>query len=94
MGETGPSPGPRSNRSGVARRLGGTWFVCRVAYGRHPQGSTERDRGTTASLRLEGVLGLVVVNRRRDAPADVRVEAVAGEQRVGTLAALAGVGDP
>ena len=31
----------------IAGRLGGTWFVCRVAYGRHRRGSTEGDRHAT-----------------------------------------------
>ena len=42
-------PGPRSTRSGVARRRSGTWFICCVAYGGHPRGSTERDRAATVA---------------------------------------------
>ena len=40
-GRGGPSLGRDRAGAGAARRRGGTWFVCRVAYGRYPRGSTD-----------------------------------------------------
>src|SRR6185369_10639587 len=96
-GRGGPLPGPRPSRCCDARRRGGTWFVCRVAYGGPPRGSTDPSPGRNVecfpSVFLGRVFGVIPFDLGSDRAADVGIEAVAGEQRVCALAPLTRIRD-
>ena len=98
-GRGGPLPGPRPSRCCAARRQGGTWFVCRVAYGRatprvnRPATEPQRSWRRALSRPREARSVSSALDLGSDRAADLGIEAVAGEQRVGALAPLAGIRD-